>query len=158
MKRGLWILVAALSAGVAGFVVIRWQAAPPVMTATHGSSLLPELEWLRREFHLTEAQFTKTSELHLAYRPTCEELCSRIMASHDRVKKLVEVGVQVNPELESALKEHAALHVECQTAMLTHLYKTASCLSPEQAKAYLDAMLPHVIEMEMEPGTTPGGH
>ena len=158
MKRGLWILVAALVAGIAGFAVIRWQFASPVMTENHGNSLLPELEWLRRELNLTEAQFARASELHLAYRPTCEMLCSRVMASHDRIKKLVASGPQVTPELEAALQEHAALHVECQTAMLTHLYETAACLSPEQAKDYLDAMLPHVIEMEMEPGAKPGGH
>lgn len=152
MKRGLLILLAALLAGLAGFAVIRWQSTPPVLTATHGSSLLPELEWLRREFDLTEEQFAKTSELHLAYRPTCEALCNRVMASHDKIKKLVESGEQVTPDLEAALREHAALHVECQTAMLTHLYETAAQLSPEQAKNYLDAMLPHVIEMEMEPG------
>ena len=81
MKRGLWILVAALVAGIAGFAVIRWQSASPVMTETHGNSLLPELEWLRREFNLTETQFAKASELHLAYRPTCEMLCIRVMAS-----------------------------------------------------------------------------
>jgi hypothetical protein len=152
MKRGFWILMVAIVAGFAGFAVIRWQSAPPVVTATHGSSLLPELEWLRREFNLTEEQFAKTSELHLAYRPTCEILCNRVMASHDKIKKLVDTGAQVTPGLEAALRDHAALHVECQTAMLTHLYKTAAQLSPEQAKNYLDAMLPHVIAMEMEPG------
>lgn len=158
MKRGLWILVAALVAGVAGFAMIRSQYTSPSAPAAQGSSLLPELEWLRREFDLTEEQFAKTSELHLAYRPTCEVLCGRVMASHDRIKMLVDAGQTVTPELEAALREHAALHVECQTAMLRHLYETAACLSPEQAKNYLDAMLPHVIEMEMEPGTNPGGH
>ena len=64
----------------------------------------------------------------------------------------------VSPELKAALQEHAALHVECQTAMLTHLYQTAACMSPDQARHYLDAMLPQVIEMAMEPETTHGDH
>jgi len=152
MKRGHWILLASIVAALVGFATIRWQSAAPVVAATHGSSLLPELEWMRHELNLTEEQFAKAAELHLAYRPTCEALCNRVMASSDGIKRLVDGGSQVTPELATALREHAALHVECQTAMLTHLYKTAAQLSPEQAKNYLDAMLPHVIAMEMEPG------
>ncbi len=53
--------------------------------------------------------------------------------------------------VEAALKDHATLHVKCQKAMINHLHRTAEGLSPEQAKRYLDTMLPHVIEMEMEP-------
>ena len=151
MKRGFWILGAALAAGVAGFAVMRCQSTAPMMASPHGASLLPELEWLRHEFDLTEAQFAKTSELHLAYRPTCEALCNRVMTSHERIKELVKAGPPITPELEAALKDHATLHVECQKAMINHLYRTAEGLSPEQAKRYLDTMLPHVIEMEMEP-------
>lgn len=151
MKRRHWFLLTLLVAGLAGFAVMRWQS--PAMTgmSPQGRSRLPELEWLRREFHLTEEQFLKTSELHLAYRPTCELLCSRVMASQEKVKRLAEAGRQVTPALEAALQEHAALHLECQTAMITHLYETAACLAPDQAKDYLAALLPHVIELSMEP-------
>lgn len=161
MKRGLWIIVAALLAGLAGFAITHWQCCAVLTGNTaphHGSSLLPELEWLRREFGLTDAQFARASELHRAYRPTCEGLCAKVMASHEKVEKLVAGGTQISPELKAALQEHAALHVECQTEMLTHLYQTAACLSPEQARSYLDAMLPQVIEMTMAPETKPGGH
>ncbi|MBL9155419.1 MAG: periplasmic heavy metal sensor [Verrucomicrobiales bacterium] len=151
MKRGLWILGAALAAGIAGYALMRLQSTDHAMAAPRSASLLPELEWLRHEFDLTEAQFAETSALHLAYRPTCEALCSRVMTSHERIRQLVEAGPPITPELELALKDHAALHVECQTAMINHLYETAECLSPEQARRYLDTMLPHVIEMEMEP-------
>ncbi|MEY4484516.1 MAG: hypothetical protein RL693_1968 [Verrucomicrobiota bacterium] len=161
MKRGLWILAAALLAGLAGFAITHWQCCEFLTGKTasaHGSSRMPELEWLRREFKLTEAQFAKVSELHLAYRPTCESLCMKVMTSHDRVKKLVGSGIEISPELKAALNDHAQLHVECQTAMLKHLYQTAACLSPEQARRYLDALLPQVLEMSMEPETTPRGH
>lgn len=157
MKRGLWILAAALLAGLVGFIVTRSQCdcTMPEKTATHdGHSQLPELEWLRQEFKLTDEQFAKVSELHLAYRPTCEDLCAKVIASQAKVKKLVDVGTQVSPELKAALQEHAALHVECQTAMLNHLYQTAACLSPDQARHYLEAMLPQVID----PETSHPGH
>jgi Heavy-metal resistance len=161
MKRSLWMLATALLAGLIGFAVTRGEfgRTPAEKTASHdGHSKLPELEWLRREFKLPDEQFAKVSALHQAYRPTCEELCMKIVASHKKVETLVGAGTQVSPELKAALQEHAALHVECQMAMLTHLYQTAACMSPDQARRYLDAMLPQVIEMAMEPEATHGGH
>lgn len=161
MKRGLWILAAALLAGLAGFVITRGRnccTMSETMTAHDGHSLLPELEWLGREFKLSDEQFAKVSALHLAYRPTCEALCMKIMACHKKVEGLVDAGTGVSPGLKAALQEHAALHVECQTAMLSHLYQTSACMSPDQARHYLDAMLPQVIEMPMEPCGASGGH
>jgi hypothetical protein len=161
MKRGPWIILAALLAAIVGFVITQRSCCDVVMTNTaphDGSSRLPELEWLRHEFKLTDAQFAKVSELHLAYRPTCEDLCMKVMASQKKIKTLVSGGTQVSPELTAALQEQAGLHMECQTALLTHLYQTAACLSPEQAHGYLDAMLPQVIDMKMEPATTHSGH
>lgn len=161
MKHGLWIVLAAVLSAVAGFVITQ-KACCDVMTEDtalqDGGSRLPELQWLRREFELTDTQFAKVSDLHLAYRPTCEGLCMKVMASQDNIKRLVSDGTQVSPELKAALREQATLHVECQTALLTHLYQTAACLSPEQARSYLDAMLPQVIDMKMEPVAKHSGH
>lgn len=161
MKRGLLTLIAALVVGIACFYIARQRCTcsiPEMMAAHDGKSQLPELAWLHRELKLSDEQFAKVSALHLAYRPTCEALCMRVMASHEKVKALVDAGTQVTPELKAALQEHAALHVECQAAMLTHLYRTAACMSPEQAKHYRDSMLPQVIEIAMEPETAPTGH
>lgn len=161
MKRGLWIIIAAVLAAIAGFVITQRPCFDVVVAnaASHdGSSHLPELEWLRHEFKLNDAQFATVSELHLAYRPTCEDLCMKVMASQDKIKALVSDGSQVSPELIAALQEHATLHVECQSALLAHLYQTAACLSPEQSRSYLDAMLPQVIDMNMEPATKHSGH
>ena len=161
MKRGLWIVAAALLAGILGFVIVRQQYCRTMSkkAASHeDNSRLPELEWFRNELKLSDEQFAKVSELHVAYRPTCEDLCMRIMASHKKITTLVDAGKQVSPELKAALQEHAALHVECQTAMLTHLYLTSACMSQDQAKHYLAAMLPQVIEMAMEPNSVSSGH
>ena len=161
MKRGIWILTAALLAGLAGFIATgsRCECTLSEKRAAHdGQSQLPALDWLRQEFKLTDEQFAKVSERHLAYRPTCEELCARVMASYAKLKKLASVGKQVSPELKAALQEHAHLHMECQSAMFNHLYQTAACLSPDQARLYLDAMVPQVIKIAMEPETTHPGH
>ncbi len=82
----------------------------------------------------------------------------KVMVSHGKIKALVDAGNQVSPELEQALKEHALIHVECQAAMLRHIYNTAGCMSPDQARTYLNVMVPHVIELPMEPESPHRGH
>jgi hypothetical protein len=161
MKRGLWVLIVSLLVGLTAFIVSRQQcrcAWNEKISRHESKSQLPGLEWLRHEFDLSDEQFAKVSELHLAYRPVCEDLCMKIMASHKKVKMLVNGEPQLSPDLVAALKEHAELHVKSQTAMITHLYRTASCMTPEQGRRYLDAILPQVIEMAMEPEGMSSGH
>jgi hypothetical protein len=161
MTRALLILLIGLLAGAGAFYCIRQQQGSLTSrqhVARDGHTRLPELEWLRRKLDLSDEQFAKVAEAHEAYRPSCEALCMKVMASHAKIKKLANVSTPVSPELESALTEHAMLHVECQKAMLNHIHKTASLMSPKQAKSYLDALLPEVIELPLEPGNDLHGH
>lgn len=161
MNRGLAILIAALLAGIAAFVVTRERCASMMQQLTltrDGHTQLPELAWLRREFQLTDEQFAKVAALHAAYRPTCETLCTKIQAATDQVKRVAGPATQVTPGLQAALQQHSAVTLECQTAMLTHLYETAACMSPAQARRYLDEMLPQVINMAAPPAHASPGH
>lgn len=151
--RGLLILTIAILAGVAGFLAVKSQRTNVISSNQHdGNSRLPELAWLRTELKLSDEQFRKVAKIHEAYRPTCEALCMKVMASHAKIKHLASPHTPVTPELEEALKEHALLHVECQKAMLNHLHNTASVMNPDQAETYLAALLPGVIELPLEPG------
>jgi hypothetical protein len=160
MTRAFVILLIGLLAGAGAFFCIRQQSLmnAPVAFARDGHTRLPELEWLRRKLDLSDDQFAKIVAAHEAYRPTCEALCMKVMASHAKIKKLANVSTPVSPDLESALTEHAMLHVECQKAMLNHIHETASLMSPKQAEAYLEALLPEVIELPLEPGNDLHGH
>lgn len=51
----------------------------------------------------------------------------------------------MDAKVRSALDERAKLAVECQQAMLEHVYQTAACLRPEQARKYLDLMVPYTL-------------
>lgn len=151
MKRGQIILVLALLLGVAGYVIVRWRQGTAELVygetyAQHGvDGHHAELDWLRSELKVSEEQMARINDLHVAYHPVCEELAHRLEASHRRLNGLTDTATSVSPELEEALKEHGSLHVECQKAMLKHFYETAACLSPEQARRYLDTMLPFVF-------------
>lgn len=159
MKRGFLILLTALLIGSVGYFVTRQQSCCIIgdgAAAHDGGSLLPELEWLHHELKLTDEQFAKVKEKHLAYRPTCEALCMKMAASRKKVQALAQAGDIASPALAAALQEQAAVHVECQQAMLRHLHETSSVMLPEQSKKYLDAMLPQVIGSDA--GHSSSGH
>jgi hypothetical protein len=155
MKKGLLILILALVAGIAAFVVARSHR-----QSAHNEILLdsmPELAWLRTELKLTEAQFRQASELHTAYRPICAEMCHNISEAHAKLETLAQTGRGITPELTAAIQHHARVHAECQEKMLEHLYQTAALLDDKQAARYLEAMIPHALDSSIT-GGTPGCH
>lgn len=147
MKRGLFLLIAAVLAGVVAFYAMRMHKGE---AHHHGSGValdtMPELEWLKSELHLTDEQFARVRELHVAYRPKCVEMCRRIAQAHGRIEALAAANREITPEYRAALKEHADIHVECQEEMLQHLYGTAATLTEDQARRYLEAMLPFAMD------------
>lgn len=148
MKKGLIFLVLALLAGLAAFCAMRWHKSES--RHVHGPGVvldaMPELEWLRSELKLNDEQFAVVKELHAAYRPKCVEMCRRIMEAHEKIDALAKANREITPEYRGALKEHADIHLECQEEMLKHLYKTAAALREDQARKYLDTMLPFALD------------
>lgn len=158
MKRGLLIFFVALFVGVVSFIAARKQCCCTIDEGTNtihdGGTMLPELAWLRHELKLTDTQFEKVREMHVAYRPICEELCMKVAVSRRKVRVLAKSGNTVSPEIEAALQEQATVNVECQKAMLKHLHATAAVMSPDQAQLYLDTMLPQVIGADAAHGSS----
>lgn len=155
MKKGGVILFVALFAGLVAFCTMRWHKAAEF---SHGDGIaldaMLELAWLRSELNLNEEQFVRVRELHTAYRPKCTEMCRRIAEAHEKIEGFASAHRVITPEYKAALNEHAALHVECQEAMLKHLYETAATLDPEQSKRYLETMLPFALDFtHSESGT-----
>jgi len=154
MKRGLIILILAVTASTAAFFITRNQCQCDTRldaTSHDGETMLPELEWLHQELKLDDTQFAKVKAQHLAYKPTCEALCMKVMTARKKLSQLAAQGNLSSPELDAALQEQAAVHVECQKALLRHLHQTAGLMSESQARQYLDAMLPQVIGAAAEP-------
>ena len=147
MKKGMLLLLVAMVAGIAAFCVMRWHKGA-VHSHHSGVALdaMPELAWLRTELQLSDEQFAKVKELHIAYRPKCVEMCRRISEAHEKIESFAEAHRVITPDYKAALKEHADIHVECQEQMLRHLYETAAMLNGDQAKRYLEAMLPFAMD------------
>ena len=152
-SRGLVILLLALLLGVAGYSLVRWrqhishhQQGGDQGYAQHGADgHHAELDWLKDELQVSDSQLEKIRVLHVAYHPVCEALTRRLEDSHRKLEKISGSATSVSPDLDTALQEHATVHLDCQRAMLKHFYETAACLSPEQARRYLDKMLPFVF-------------
>jgi hypothetical protein len=97
----------------------------------------PELAWLKQEFKLSDAEFTRVAELHVSYQPHCAEMCRRIAAKNAEIKEVLAKGNEITPELEQKLAEAAALRAECQKAMLQHFIEVSRSMPTEEGKRYL---------------------
>jgi hypothetical protein len=107
-----------------------------------------ELEWLRREFALTDAQFAAVSKAHHEYAPVCEQMCARIAEANARAERLIRANRTVTPEVSAALEEIATVREECRAAMLGHIYAVAAHMTPEQGGRYVEMMKGRVLESD----------
>jgi hypothetical protein len=135
MKRGLFILLlgAIVAAAAYGGMYLACTSSARNMERT----VQPELAWLKDEFHLSDAEFKRVSELHAAYLPQCQEMCRKIDEQNAQLAKLLQGTAGVTPEIEQALKEAARLRVECQTMMLRHFVRVSQTMPSDEGSRYL---------------------
>jgi hypothetical protein len=142
--KALFILIAILAAGALAFCLMRNHRMP-----VRGDALLdtmPELGWVRSELKLTDEQFKKVAQLHIDYRPECVKMCHRISQAHEQIEQVAKTARGMTPELDAVLREHAAIHLECQQTMLGHIYKTAALMDQRQSEKYLEKVLPYALD------------
>jgi hypothetical protein len=149
MNRGLVVLLLAASLGGFGYFHFKdrgWNVHRHPAYGVHPPGHHPEMDWLRREIGVPEERMGKVIELHEAYHPKLEDLTRRLADSSNRLAALAYAGKGSTSQLEQALKDDSALRLEARTAMLNHLFETATSLTETEAKRYLDVMVPHAID------------
>lgn len=129
-----WVLtflfaVSACVASFAAFYAINRQ--PPAIRAAAQAG--DAMEWLRVEFHLTEAQFLAIKTLHERYGAACDDHCRAIMAAERRNAPRAEV---------------AALERACVESMTEHFHRVAALMSPHESERYLATVLPRVWDYD----------
>lgn len=132
-----------LTAGVLVLATVAYAIYYEAMTRPTKALLSkPEskLEWLRREFDLTDAQFARITAMHDEYGPVCGEMCRRIVEANSKLEALIVASRELTPELDVALRDAAQVRQDCNAAMLRHVYMVAAEMSPEQGKRYLAMM------------------
>ena len=138
MKKGLLILVLAATTALAGYwTYYRCATAPARKMFTQSGG---EMEWLRREYHLGDAQFSRIQQLHREYAPKCDLMCEKIANANARLDQLIKASKTFSPEVDSAMKECVAVQAECRRALLEHVYVVSAEMSPEDGARYLQMM------------------
>jgi hypothetical protein len=97
----------------------------------------PELAWLKKEFHLSDAEFTRISQMHAAYLPQCGERCLRIAEQDGRLQELLATATNMTPEIQNLLAERAKTRADCEAEMLKHFLAVSRTMPPEQGRRYL---------------------
>ena len=151
MIKGAIALGAAAIAAIVAYCVYFICATHPVQAMMKQPEA--EMEWLRREFALTEAQFEKIRALHAAYRPACDDMCRRIGEANAQLDRAVANNATLTPEVEAALRRASEVQQECRGAMLAHIYAVGAEMSPASASRYLEMMKPRITQSALPSDT-----
>jgi heme A synthase len=138
MKRPLIILIGAVVLGAAIFTGSFYAS----QRATVACCVKPadDLDWLRTEFYLSDAEMTHIRELHEGYLPQCAEMCAKIAAKKGELESIPGTGTNLTAEAQAKLNEIAALRAQCQAQMLQHFIAVSQAMPPEQGQRYLAEM------------------
>jgi hypothetical protein len=138
MKRSPLIVVLALLAGVVVFVASYVLAQR--LCAKHIARSADDLDWLRQEFRLGEAEMKRIRDLHAGYLPKCGEMCQQIAVKKRELESALAGVTNFTAAAEQKLSELAALRVQCQTQMLRHFVEVSQAMPPEHGRRYLAEM------------------
>ncbi len=135
MKRSAIILLSGLA--LAALAYAGMYHAETADSCCLVESKTPELAWLKQEFHLSDAEFTRISQMHEQYLAGCAERCHRIDLKNQELAHLLTATNTITPQIQQALADSAQLRAQCQAQMLQHFYDVSRTMLPEQGKRYL---------------------
>ena len=145
------ILFAAIAAGFGAFWLCTFFGTADLRSVSADRDA--GLVWLRREFHLTDAQFQRIQALQTAYAGKCDLMCQQIMNANAALDAAISRNRRVTPEIQQAMGEVARVQQECQQSMLAHIYEVSEQMNPNSAEQYLQIMKQRIIQPGL-PSTT----
>ncbi len=142
--KARWVVLVAAAAAIAGYAAYFFCA----MSSTQAmlDQKAGEMEWLRAEYHLTDAQFDHIQALHREYAPKCDQMCQKIAQAQGRLEHLIEANKTYTPEVDEAMKECALVQGECRRALLAHVYAVSGEMAPGDGARYLQMMSGRILE------------
>jgi len=134
-----WALLCAALVAVGLFfasahLVARWSA-------HRFSNPHDDLEWLRREFRLSQTDLERIRLLHEGYLPQCREWCAKIAAKKAELEAELAATSHFSPRAAELVRELASLRAECQIRMLQHFAEVSRAMPADQGRRYLAEML-----------------
>ena len=97
----------------------------------------PELVWLKKEFNLSDTEYSRISKLHEAYLPQCAKRCARISELNRQLEQLLARASVVTPEIQNVLAQRATMRADCEAEMLNHFLQVSRMMPAEQGQRYL---------------------
>lgn len=137
MKRSLLILAAVVLASVMVVYTAHWVTSR-ICVARMAQSW-DDLQWLRMEFRLSEADLARIRQLHTGYLPKCRQFCLRIAEQRAAMDQALE-AVGETAAGADRLKEIALLRAACQAEMLRHFAEVSREMPAEPGRRYLAEM------------------
>jgi hypothetical protein len=138
------ILFAAMAAGFGAFWLCTFFGTADLRSVSADRDT--GLVWLRRDFHLTDAQFLRIQALQAAYAAKCDLMCQQIMNANAALDAAISRNRRVTPEIQQAMAEVARVQQECQQSMLAHIYEVSEQMNPNSAERYLQIMKQRIIQ------------
>jgi hypothetical protein len=137
MNRPLIILLGAMALGVALFFgsylisqrVYMVCEAPP-----------DDLTWLRKEYHLNDAEMSRIQKLHENYVSQCAAMCQTVAAKKQELAAALNNTTNLSPVAEQKLSELSACRTQCQSKMLQYFVQVSQNMPPTEGHRYLADM------------------
>jgi hypothetical protein len=143
MKKGLFILLLGVmlsTAAFSGFYYFGTACCRKLMQEPQ-----PELAWLKKEFQLSDAEFTRLTQMHAAYLPQCRQRCERIAELDRQLQRLLTDATNMTPEIQNLLALRARTRGECEIEMTKHFLEVSRAMPAEQGRRYLAWVEQHIF-------------
>lgn len=146
MKRGYLFLAGTLALATVLYLVVYFCGISSVHTMSRSQE--GELEWLRREFQIDDAGFSKVLALHRAHVGKCTDHCLAMDQSKSELLHLAQSSQTVTPEMELALRKASEVREQCRLSTLQYIYDVSQCMRPDQGRRYREMMTARLFEVE----------
>lgn len=159
MNRSLVIVLGALALGTVLFgasYAVSQRLCRVCLAQPAGS-----LAWLRKEFHLNDAQMARIKTLHEDYVSQCAAMCRMVAAKKQEVAAALGNTTNVGPVAEQKLAELAACRAQCQSRMLRYFVEVSQVMPPAEGRRYLAEMQSFTLGLQAgneQPALAPAGH
>lgn len=105
----------------------------------------PELEWLRREYTLSDTQFAEIRTKHNAHDIVCRELCRDLVQIQQKLDTVISTHSEVSKEVQNTLAAWTEQRQRCRQAMLLHMYDVSSAMDEDSASRYRERIFRNLI-------------